>query len=166
MLVFASILTEASTLSVYQDKALYQYHPQNTFIGLTRDIGAKCEGEAIPLSVMMSCPDSMRLCMDLFLKAESLQTSVRENALNTKLLDTFVKLPKPNSINAKETIGAAREIAKEQTRLQEQKRILTRKSQQIKARFAKETRARMPLGFAKPCKGSAELSLLYGYITF
>jgi hypothetical protein len=166
MLVSASLFTEASTLSIYQDKSLYRYHPQHVFIGLTRDIGAKCEGESIPLAVMTACPESARLCSTLFLKAEALQTKLRENSLNSKVLDTLVSLPKPNAIDAKTTITAARAIAKEQARLLEQKRTFTRESKRLKTRFAKETRAAIPLGFAKPCKGSVELTIPYGYITF
>ena len=166
MLLSASMLAEASTLSVYQDKSLYRYHPNNAFIGLTSGISAKCEGEAVPLSLMTACPEDERLCRDLFLKAEALQTQLRENSFNTKLLDTLVTLPKPGTMDAKATITAARAIAKEQARLAEEKSRLARKNKRLKARFAKETRASLPLGFAKPCSKNAELNIPYGYITF
>lgn len=103
-------------LSVYQDKTFYTYAPSSHFIGLTQHITAKCEGNTIDVSTMLDCPTEQRLCKEV--KAlESLVKKQNVIIYNVGLLDKFVSLPQPQSINASEWIEAAKMLSEEKSTL-------------------------------------------------
>ena len=164
-LIAGTALTFASSLSVYQDKTFYRYTPESTFIGLTKNINAKCEGESVSLSHTLRCPDNGHLCK-LYAKADALDANLLANTNNTKLLQTLVKLPQPNKIDAVSWVDAAKVLAKEQTKLALEKRQLDHEKRKIKQRFSRETQATMPLALEKACQGELELTLPYGFVTF
>jgi len=169
-IVFLSMLAGtalgmASSLAVYQDKTVYTYTPHSSFIGLTKNIKAKCEGESVLLESMTSCPPAERFC-SLFEKAEHLDEKIIENSTNTKVLEQLISLPQPTNIDASSWIEAAKEISREKTRLSVEKKNLIHESRRLKQIFSKQTRAAMPLHFAHNCDGETELILPYGYITF
>jgi hypothetical protein len=164
-LVAGSTLAIASSLAVYQDQARYTYIPQSTFIGLTKNIKATCEGESISLSHTLACSQKGHLCK-LYGDAQSLQAEILANTNNISLLEGLIKLPQPNSIDASSWIDAAKILSKEQTRLALEKKRLTHESRKFKQAFSKQTKATMPLALEEPCNGELELTLPYGYITF
>lgn len=164
-LIAGTALTFASSLSVYQDKTLYRYTPESTFIGLTKNLHAKCEGESVSVSHTLNCPADGHLC-ELYAKAGALEANLLANSNNTKLLQTLVNLPQPNKIDAVSWVNAAKVLAKEQTKLALEKRQLDHKKRKIKQRFSREAQAAMPLALEKACQGELELTLPYGFVTF
>ena len=164
-IALAPSLLLASQLAVYQDKTLYTYTPQNSFVGLTKNVKAECDRQSVTVQNGIDCPSNERLCT-LFNEAERLNTRIRTNAENSKILDKFVTLPQPNAIDAKSWIDAARSLAKEKTVLMSEREKLAFRNKVLKHRFAKETRSTLPLVLAKPCKQKLTLTLPYGYVTF
>ena len=164
--VAAVVSASASTLSVYQDRSIYNYLPTSDFIGLTKNIAAKCEGESVPLKIMQECPQSERLCSELYGKIEAIQKKLHENKLDSEILGNLVTLPKPDSFDAKKAIGAAKAVAKEQTRLFVEKEKLTQQIKAFKADLSRQTRASVPVGLKHPCKNVLRVEMPYGYISF
>jgi len=161
-----SASASVSTLSVYQDRSIYSYLPASTFIGLTKNITAKCKGESVPLRVMQICPPSARLCNELYTKIESTQTKIRENRLNSEILEKLITLPKPDSLDAQKAIAAAQAVAKEQTKLVIEKEKATRRLKELKSDLSRQARATRPVGLKKECNGTVTLEIPYGYVTF
>jgi len=155
----AAVGLGASTLSVYQDRSIYTTHLQSDFIGLTKNITAKCEGESVALRVMETCPPSQRLCAALYSKIEAAKTTLRQNRLNSEILQTLISLPKPNSFDAQKAIAAAQAVAKEQTRLLTQKEKTAHRLKQLKAELSRQARASQPVGLKRvqPCSRRVKL---------
>jgi len=164
-LLAGTTLSMASSLSIYQDKTLYSYTPQSSFIGLTKGVKAKCEGESISFSHTFVCPENGHLCK-LYTDAEAVEAQILSNRNNMALLEKLIKLPQPNSVNAAVWVEAAKLLAREQTKLALEKKRLSHESRKLKQRFNKQTRANMPLALDSMCKGELELTLPYGYVTF
>jgi len=164
-LMTGSTLAIASSLAVYQDQARYSYLPQDTFIGLTKNIKASCEGESVSLSHLLKCPQKGHLCR-LYGDAKTLEAKILANSNNISLLESLITLPQPESIDASSWIEAARTLSKEQTELALEKKRLSHESKKLKQELSKQTRATMPLALKRACKGELELTLPYGYITF
>ncbi len=165
LLAFGSSLLMASQLAVYQDKTLYTYTPENSFIGLTKNVKAECERQSVAVQSGIDCPPGERLCA-LFSESRSLEGLIRTNAENSKILDKLVTLPQPNAIDATSWIEAARSVAKEKAALMTEREKLAYKNKALKQRFARETRSTLPLILEKPCKKELTLTLPYGYVTF
>lgn len=167
LLTMAAVVSaSASTLSVYQDRSIYSYLPASEFIGLTKNIAAKCEGASVPLRVMQTCPPSQRLCSDLYTKIETVKTKVQQNRLNSEILEKLITLPKPDSLDAQKAIAAAKAVAKEQTKLIAEKEKAIQRLKQLKADLSRQARASHPVGLKKGCQGTVTLEMPYGYITF
>jgi len=164
-LITGITLLYPSTLSVYQDKTFYTYTSKKTFIGLTKNISARCEKKQVTLENTFQCPSNEQICK-LFQEAEKLDKSILSNTANSKILEQLISLPQPDTIDAALWISAAREIGKEETRLSLEKKRLTHEKKRLKHLFAKRTRASMPLSLVQTCKGVLELTLPYGYISF
>jgi len=110
---------QSSALSVYQDKALYTYAAKNSFIGISTGITANCEGEAMMISAIATCPGNKRLCKDLKrLKVSSMKLS--ELQFNDQILDKMIALPQPLEIDASAWIKAAQNLGKEKAALLEE----------------------------------------------
>jgi len=165
LLLLGSTLTFASSLSVYQNKSIYTFSPQDGFIGLTKGVTGKCKGESVPIELLDTCPDSQRICK-LYSEMKMLNSKTHANTINMRVLESLVSLPKPNTVDAKEMIDAARAIAKEETRLTLEKEQLAHKTKKLKKIFAKQARSTLPVGIAEPCTKELELTLPYGYISF
>ncbi len=165
LFALAPSLLLASQLAVYQDKTLYTYTSKNSFVGLTKNVKAECDGRSVAVQSGIDCPSGERLCA-LFSEAESLNSLIRANAENSKILDKLVTLPQPNAIDAASWIDAARSVAKEKAALMTEREKLAYKNKVLKQRFAKETRSTLPLLLTKPCKKELTLTFPYGYVTF
>jgi hypothetical protein len=165
LLLLGSSLISASSLSVYQNKSIYVFNPAEGFIGLTKGVSGKCNGESVTIETQEACPKTERLCT-LYDKALDLNSQTRLNSSNMQVLKSLITLPKPASVDAKSMIEAARSIAREETRLVLEKEALTQKSKRLKHLFAKQTRNTQPVGTTLPCKSELELTLPYGYVSF
>ena len=77
----------ASSLAVYQDKTIYHFSAKNSFIGLTKAVKARCDGNSVELYAIASCPEDKRLCKELnsLKKTEQKLNSIKSNS---KVLET------------------------------------------------------------------------------
>lgn len=158
-------LSYASSLAVYQDKTFYTYVPSDTFIGLTQHINAKCEGNMVNIEAMLTCPSEHRLCKEV----ENLDALVkRQNVIvaNGQLLDKFVSLPQPQSINALEWIDAAKLLAQEKATLLSKQETITQERKVLEVRLKKQAPKKQALQTSDVCKGDLELTIPYGYVSF
>jgi len=112
----------SSSLSVYQDQAIYNYSAKSTFIGFTKGVKAKCDGNTIDLNAVTSCPDDKRLCKDLNSLRE---TEQKLNSLkaNSKVLEQLISLPQPTSFDADAWVRSAKVVGEEQARLFESAKL-------------------------------------------
>jgi len=164
-LFISSGLSYAATLSVYQDKTFYTYAPNSQFIGLTQHVTAKCEGNTIDVSTMLDCPTEQRLCKEV----ETLETLVKKQKVigyNESLLEKFVSLPQPQSINASEWIEAAKALADEKATIFSTQENIIKERKILEKRLQKQAPNKQAMQTASVCQGELELIIPYGYVTF
>lgn len=163
--LFSGAYLHASTLSVYQDKALYSYIPKSSFIGVSTGITAKCDGETVTTHAIATCPGGKRLCKDLNLLKKSANT-LQALQFNDQILDKMIMLPQPIEIDAGEWIKAAKQIGKEKASLfqeiKEEKETLT-VLQQI---LSRQTHSQKAMVSDAICSSDMTLTLPRNYITF
>jgi len=158
-------LAHASTLSVYQDQTIYEYTPTNSFIGVTQNISAKCDGETVPLQLSVQCPDEQRLCKDLE-KVNEAEKIFNALEINSRVLDQFLTLPQPTAIDAQSWITSAKLIGDEKAKLAEEKTRAAKTLRLAETRFNKQAPAKETLSNVPVCTKVLSLTLPYGYITF
>ncbi len=164
-LLLSGGLSYASSLAVYQDKTFYTYVPSTQFIGLTQHVSGKCEGNTVNIDSMLDCPPEQRLCKEV----DRLDALVRQQQVivnNGALLEKFVSLPQPQSINALEWIDAAKLLAEEKASVFVRQEKLQQKRKVLEARLKKQTPTKQALQTMDVCQGDLELTIPYGYVTF
>ena len=164
-LFFTGTLGYASSLAVYQDNSFYSYTPKTNFIGFTQNVKAKCEGSTLSLVPMLNCPPASRLCQVLS-TVESTKEALNVVTANSKVLEQFISLPQPKSIDAKRWINSAKLLGKEEARLAEKQIDLNKKLQQEKMVFSKQAPSQEAKNSANSCAKNLELTLPYGQISF
>jgi len=164
-LFFTGTLGYASSLAVYQDNSFYSYTPKTNFIGFTQNVKAKCEGSTLSLVPMLNCPPASRLCQVLS-TVESTKEALNVVTANSKVLEQFISLPQPKSIDAKRWINSAKLLGKEEARLAEKQIDLNKKLQQEKMVFSKQAPSQEAKKSAKSCAKNLELTLPYGQVSF
>ena len=158
-------LALASSLSVYQDSAIYRYVPQNTFIGFTNNIKAKCKGEEVVLRTMPTCPEDVRLCKAMGM-IKATERKLKATQANISALNTFISLPQPNTFDAKKWIEAARQIGAEQAGLSIAETDLKNELQSQTQAFRKQAPVQKALYLNQECNAGLEVDLPYGQILF
>ncbi len=158
-------LALASSLAVYQDSTVYNYTPQSTFIGFAGNATAKCKGRAAALEPKIGCPEDSRLCR----KLSALNATARKlkaTQANISVLDTFISLPQPTSLDADNWIEAAQRIGAEQARLSSEETLLKKEYLLQSEAFKKQAPSQEALYLKKECADDLELTLPYGQISF
>ena len=158
-------LVFASTLSVYRDSTVYTYTPQNTFIGFANNIKAKCKGDEVALRPMLSCPKDERLCKELDTLKETAQ-KLKAVQMNVSLLNTFISLPQPTSLDAENWIEAAKRISEEQAILSTDETRLKGEFQLQTHAFRKQAPVQKALYLSQECAGDLALEISYGQVAF
>lgn len=158
-------LSYASRLEVYQDTTLYTFTPETTFIGLTQNIAAKCEGKEIVLESSALCPSEERLCKELEL-LENLLLKKNETIYNVETLEKLSALPQPESIDAVEWIGAANLLAQEKASLFQKQKYYAKKYKIQEEKLYKQVPSKDILLLPELCSKDLTLTLPYGYVTF
>ncbi len=155
----------SSSLSVYQNQTSYTYQPNSSYIGLTQNVKAKCDGNSMGLHVITTCPRDKRLCkeLDALQKIEQTLNSIKAN---TKVLEQLISLPQPTSFDADEWIKSARTVGKEQARLYEETQINTEAFNLKRKALQKQAPAKRALISDEICKKEMELTLPNGYVSF
>ena len=164
-LFLTGTLSYASSLAVYQDRTFYSYTPQTSFIGFTKNVSAKCEGKTEVLDFMLTCPPASRLCKELNI-LESTEASLNILKANAKVLEQFISLPQPKSIDAKSWIKSAKLLGTEEAKLGEKEKHLEKKLAQEKRFFTKQAPSREATKTATQCQKELELTLSYGQVSF
>lgn len=114
---------------------------------------------------MLDCPTEQRLCKEV--KAlESLVKKQNVIIYNVGLLDKFVSLPQPQSINAAEWIEAAKMLSEEKSTLFQTQENIKNERQLLEGRLKKQAPTKQALETVSVCKGDLELNIPYGYVTF
>ena len=165
LLLLSSSFTFASTLAVYQDKSLYTYAQENTYLGMTRNVSAKCEGKTLETFSTLSCPESQRLCKT-FTTVDDAQHKVNMLKYNSETLDKLLTLAQPDKIDASSWIDAAARIAETKATLQRKEKVAVADLNMKRTLFTKQAPSLQALTTAKVCATELELSLPYGYVSF
>jgi len=165
MLSVTSGLSLGASLALYQDSTLYSVSSKDTFIGFTRNITAKCKGDAIPLVSRSVCPEEERLCKE-HSGLKVLAEKRKAIEANIALLDTFVSLPQPTAFDAEKWIEAAERIGREKAKLFTKAYDLKQRYLLEEKAFKKQISSETPLYLQKSCTDELELTLPYGQVTF
>ncbi len=165
LFLLTSSMTYSSSLSVYQDQAIYNYSAKSSFIGLTKGIKAKCDGNTVSLHAVASCPGDKRLCKDLISlqKSEQKLNSIKSNS---KVLEQLISLPQPTSFDADSWIRSARLVGEEQAKLFEEAKSTTEELGLKQRAFQKQTPSKNVLISNGICANEMELKIPYGYLSF
>jgi hypothetical protein len=155
----------SSSLSVYQDQAIYNYSAKSTFIGFTKGVKAKCDGNTIDLNTVTSCPDDKRLCKDLNSLRE---TEQKLNSLkaNSKVLEQLISLPQPTSFDADAWVRSAKVVGEEQARLFDRTTLTAEEFKLKQLAFQKQAPSKQALISNNICTNDMELTIPYGYVSF
>ena len=165
LLLISSSISYASSLSVYQDQSIYNYSAKSSFIGLTKGVKAKCDGNTVELYAIPSCPKDKRLCKELISlkKTEQKLNSIKSNS---KVLEQLISLPQPTSFDANAWIETAKAVGEEQAKLFEESKKSTEELVLKKRALEKQAPSKRPLLSREICTNDMELTIPYGYVSF
>jgi len=165
LLLLSSSMAYSSTLSVYQDQSNYNYLPKSSFIGLTKGVKAKCNGNTMGLHVIASCPVDKRLCKDLtsLKKTEQKLNSIKSNS---KVLEQLISLPQPTTFDATAWIKSANIVGEEQAKLFEEAKRTTEELRVEQRAFQKQAPSKNVLISHEICTNEMELTIPYAYLSF
>ena len=163
--LLSSSFTFASTLAVYQDKTLYTYTPENTYLGMTKNVSAKCEGETIETFTTLHCPEAQRLCK-VFSAVDEAQYRVNTLQYNYETLEKLLTLAQPDKIDASSWVDAAERIAETKATLHRKEKIAKADLKIKNSLFKKQAASMQTLSSENVCASDLELSLPYGYVSF
>lgn len=158
-------LSYASSLAVYQDKTFYNYTPTTSFIGFTKGISSTCEGRSIGLKSSTSCPPEERLCKEIE-ALDVLENKQNIIVYNGTLLEKFVSLPQPQTIDASSWIAAAEMLAEKKASIYQKQEKIIKKRKLLENRFKKQAPVKEALEIEAICANNLELILPYGYVSF
>ncbi|KYJ86010.1 DUF4139 domain-containing protein [Sulfurovum riftiae] len=158
-------LALASSLAVYQDSSLYTFSPKDTFIGFASNVNAKCKGRVTALEPKVDCPEDARLCKELSALKGTAQ-KLKATQANISVLNTFISLPQPTSLDADNWIEAAQRIGSEQARLSTEESLLKKEYLLQTQAFKKQAPSQQALYLQKVCSDDLLLELPYGQISF
>ena len=165
LLLLGSSIAYSSSLSVYQDQTIYNYSAKSSFIGLTKNVKAKCDGNTMNLHAVPSCPGDKRLCTDLISlqKTEQKLNSIKSNS---KVLEQLISLPQPTSFDADAWIRSAKLVGEEQAKLFEKDKSTTEELGFKQRAFQKQAPSKNVLISNEICADEMELKIPYGYLSF
>ena len=163
--LLSSSFTFASTLSVYQDKSLYSYTQKNTYLGMTRNVSAKCEGKTLEIFSTLNCSQDERLCK-IFTTVDDATYRVNTLKYNAETLEKLLTLAQPDKIDASSWIEAAERIAETKATLQRKEKIAVADLNMKRSLFNKQAPSLQALSSAEVCASPIELSLPYAYVSF
>ena len=164
-LFLASGLSQASSLAIYQDSAIYTFQPQESFIGFAQGIEAKCKGNVVPLKASTTCPSEDRLCRELSTLKVTAQ-KLKATQANIKVLNTLVSLPQPTSFDASSWIETAKTVGTEQARLSLAESMFKQEFVLRSKDFKRQAPSQNTLSVAESCQEELELKLPYGQLSF
>jgi hypothetical protein len=106
LLLLGGGMAYSSSLLIYKNKTIYNYEAKSDFIGLTKDIKAKCNGHTLNLHMLTTCPTEKRLCKDL-ISLQSSEEKLNSIKANSKVLEQLISLPQPTSFDANSWVESA-----------------------------------------------------------
>lgn len=165
VLLFCGSISHASSLAVYQDSTIYTFSAQNTFIGFTQGVEARCEGTILPIEAKSDCPAQERLCQ-LLTSLEQKKEDLQEVQANTNILNQLISLPRPSTLDASESIQSAKTLSQEQSRLDTEEKRLGEEVLIAQGAFEHQAPSMQAQQIAQSCSKELELRIPYGYVTF
>ena len=164
-LLLGSSLGLASTLSVYQDKTRYTYTSNRTYLGMTKNIAAKCDGERMETLSLLHCPKHERLC-NLSTGVGNAEIEVSKIQQTGETLEKLLTLAQPDKIDATAWIEAAERIGETKAVLQSKAKIANAELKMKSKQYNRQAPSRQALLSGKVCASELELTLPYGYVSF
>jgi len=158
-------LSVASSLAVFQDSTFYSFSPQNTFIGFTQGVEAKCEGTMLQVEAKSDCPKVERLC-GILTSLEEKKEDLQELEANTHILNQLILLPRPSSLDASASIGSAKKLSQELSRLGVEQKQLSEEILIAQGAFEQQAPSMQAQYISPSCAKEVELRIPYGYVTF
>jgi len=165
LVLLTGSMAYSSSLSVYQDQSIYNYSAKSSFIGLTKGVKAKCDGNTVGLHVISSCPTDKRLCKDL-ISLKKTEQKLNSIKLNSKVLEQLISLPQPTSFDADSWVKSAKTVGEEQAKLFEEAKKSTEELKFKQRAFQKQAPSKNPFISSEICSNDMELTLPYSYISF
>ncbi len=165
LLLLGSGLGYTSTLTVYQDKTLYTYTANKTYLGMTKNVSAKCDGETVETLSILRCPKDERLCKEAT-AVEKAQITVNTIQQTSETLEKLLTLAQPDKIDASAWIDAAERIGEAKATLQSKDLIANDELKMKRQQFNKQAPSSKALLSQKVCASELELTLPYGYVNF
>ncbi len=165
LVLLTGSMAYSSSLSVYQDQSIYNYSAKSSFIGLTKGVKAKCDGNTVGLHVISSCPTDKRLCKDL-ISLKKTEQKLNSIKLNSKVLEQLISLPQPTSFDADSWVKSAKIVGEEQAKLFEEAKKSTEELKFKQRAFQKQAPSKSPFISSEICSNDMELTLPYSYISF
>lgn len=165
LFLLSGSMAYASSLAVYQDKTIYHFSAKNSFIGLTKAVKARCNGNSVELYAIASCPEDKRLCKELnsLKKTEQKLNSIKSNS---KVLEQLISLPQPTSFDAKAWIKTAKAVGEEQAKLFEESKKNAEELALKQRAFRKQAPSKNVILSREICTNDMELTIPSGYISF
>lgn len=164
-LLLGSNLGFASALTVYQDKTLYSYTSGKTYLGMTKNISAKCDGERTETLSILHCPKHERLC-NLSTDVDKAEIEVSKIQQTGETLEKLLTLAQPDKIDASAWIEASERIGETKALLQSKAKIANAELKMKSKQYNKQAPSRQALLSEKICASELELTLPYGYVSF
>jgi hypothetical protein len=165
LLLLGGGMAYSSSLLVYKNKSIYNYSAKSTFIGLTKDVKAKCSGNTLNLRTLTACPTDKRLCKDL-ISLHKTEQKLNSLKANSKVLEQLISLPQPTSFDANSWVESAKIVGEEQARLFEETKNISEELKLKQRAFQKQAPVKSPLATSEICSDNMELSIPYGYVSF
>ena len=155
----------ASTLSVYRDQTIYNYDAISSYIGMTKGVKAKCEGNTVDLYEISTCPRDKRLCKE-FSSLKEAQKELNSIRYTVQALEKLSSLAQPKEIDADAWIKASTLLGKEKAMLSEREKKSQKTVIVKSAALNKQIPSQQVLVSGKICGNEMELTLPPGYVTF
>lgn len=165
LLLLCGSMSYASSLAVFQDSTFYTFSSQNTFIGFTQGVEAKCEGTTLEVEAKNTCPEEERLCQ-LFTSLEQKKEDLQEVQTNINILNQLILLPRPSAVDASLSIESAKTLSREQSRLQVEQKQLGEEILIAQGVFEQQAPSMQTQYITSSCVKEVELQIPYGYVTF
>jgi hypothetical protein len=165
LLLLSTTVVYSASLSIYQDQTLYNYAAKSSFIGFTKGVKAKCEGNTMGMHPIASCPGDKRLCKELNIlkKTEQKLNAIKSNA---KVLEQLISLPQPTTLDADALLQTAKTVGEEQAKLLEETKETTKELVLQQRAFQKQAPTNSSLVSNEICTKEMELTIPYGYVSF
>ncbi|MBN2767866.1 MAG: DUF4139 domain-containing protein [Campylobacterales bacterium] len=156
---------QASTLDIYQDKSIYSYKNNKTYLGFNENIKVLCDDKETLFFMDQICPEDEHLCKaSQEINALSRQSKEIENTL--AVIDTLITNMKLSDFKSSEILEQSKKIAKENASLSLQYDTLNAKISKESNIFLQQAPSMKSANLQEICKGTLKLEFSASEIGF